>query len=61
MRYRGTEWTLKHTGLSDDEFKRLIDLDAKEADGTLSLTDRWELSRLLAKMRRASDQEQSGR
>lgn len=57
MYYKGIEWTVRRPGLSDNEFKRFIDLDEKEAEGTLTWRDRMEGWRLIRKMRKAHKQE----
>lgn len=46
-------WTLKHPGLTDKEFERLVELDEKEVEGTMTREERKEADRLLEKVRKA--------
>ena len=43
-------WTLKHPGLTDKEFERLVELDKKDAEGTMTREERKEADRLLEKV-----------
>ena len=46
------EWTLKHPGMTDEEFLRLVELDDKEVEGTMTSEEREEADALLAKLQK---------
>src|SRR2546422_529322 len=59
MIYKGVDWSiLRYPGLTDDEFKRLLDLDEKQVEGMLTWRERWEEAALLRKMDKAVKKEQ---
>lgn len=47
MKYRGIEKTREFDGLTDDQFRRLLDLDRREVDGKLTKAEEQELDRLI--------------
>jgi hypothetical protein len=43
-------WTLKHPGLTNKEFERLVELDKKDVAGTMTKAEREEADKLLEKV-----------